>query len=154
MRISTKTSYGLDALFDLAFHCTGRAAQAREIAERQEIPLRYLEQILQDLRRAGVVEAKRGPRGGYALCRAPETVRLLDVVVALEGPFDPLGTAEELEAKRGRSVPGARVPTLVWRELGARFEAVCAGVTLKDLVDRAVALGLARAEPPSQMYFL
>jgi Rrf2 family protein len=67
MRLSTKTRYGVRAMFDIAFHHQGQAniaAQAKEIARREEIPLRYLEQIFQDLKRAGLVESKRGPRGG------------------------------------------------------------------------------------------
>jgi len=71
MRVTTRTRYAIRALYHLAFHRAGDAAQAKEIAEAQKIPLRFLEQILQDLRRAGLVEARRGPRGGYALARPP-----------------------------------------------------------------------------------
>src|ERR687884_500492 len=88
MRLTSKTAYGVQALFDVAFHGGGRAGQAREVAERQRIPLRYLEQILQDLRRGGLVEAKRGPGGGYQLARPAAQVRLSDVVAALDGPVE------------------------------------------------------------------
>jgi Rrf2 family iron-sulfur cluster assembly transcriptional regulator len=67
VRVTTRTQYAIRALYDLAFHGRGQAALAKEIAERQAAPLRYLEQILQELRKAGLVEARRGPRGGYAL---------------------------------------------------------------------------------------
>ncbi len=75
MKLSTTTRYGVRALFDIAFHNQGRPTQARDIARRQEVPLRYLEQIFQELRRANLVEAKRGPRGGYSLARAGRRAR-------------------------------------------------------------------------------
>src|SRR5438270_166570 len=83
MRLTSKTAYGVQALYDMAFHGGGRPVQAREVSSRQGIPLRYLEQILQELRRAGLVEGKRGPGGGYALARPPEELRL---IAGLEQP--------------------------------------------------------------------
>src|SRR3954452_6653796 len=95
MKLSTKTRYGVRALFDIAFHNQGRPTQARDIARRQEVPLRYLEQIFQELRRAHLVEAKRGPRGGYSLARAPEAITLGDVVRAVQGPIELLAADDE-----------------------------------------------------------
>ena len=83
MRLTSRTQYGVRALYDLAFHGRGQATQAKEIADRQSIPPRYLEQIMQDLKKAGIVEAKRGPRGGYALARAAGDIRLGDILRAL-----------------------------------------------------------------------
>jgi Rrf2 family protein len=159
VRPSTKVQYGLAALFDLAYHGggAGRAAQAREIAARQEVPLRYLEQILQDLRRAGLVEAKRGPGGGYALARAPEVVRLSEILGALEGEASAgkgVGGKVNGTDDERRSGGGVDVAEALWREIAAKIEAVYAGVTLQDLVDRALALGVARAHPGPQMYFI
>src|SRR3954462_8269213 len=116
MRLTSKTAYGVQALFDLAFHGGGRAVQARETAERQGIPLRYLEQILQELRRAGLVEAKRGPGGGYVLARPATEVRLADVVSALDGPVESLLSVDEAPAENA----GGNVPAMMWNELGAR----------------------------------
>jgi Rrf2 family protein len=82
MRLTTRTRYAIRALYDLAFHRLGQAAGAKEIAERQKVPLRFLEQILQDLRKAGIVEARRGPRGGYALARSPGEISLAEVLHA------------------------------------------------------------------------
>ncbi len=140
MLLPSKTVYGVQALFDLAVHGQGRAVQAREVADRQNVPLRYLEQILRDLRRAGLVAARRGPRGGYALARPPQDVRLGDVVSALDRTR---GTARK---------PG--VSALVLRELLSRIETALAAMSLKDLVARADALGLARPTPAPQMYFI
>jgi len=88
--ISERARIATRALFDLAFHGAGRQVQAREIADRQHCPIRYLEEILQDLRRAGLVRAQRGPRGGYALARSPEAITLADAVSAVEGDLPTL----------------------------------------------------------------
>ena len=160
MRLSGRTAYAVQAVYDMALHGgPGRAVQAREVAERQGIPLRYLEQILQELRRTGLVEAKRGPGGGYALARPPEAIRLSDVVVALEGPledlvFDHPHPAQPQPPRQGNGA--ADVPTMVWRELAARVSALLDTVTIKDLVARAEALGVVGAAAPAlpQMYFI
>src|SRR5262249_23220801 len=88
MRLQAKTRYGVRAVFDIAFHQTEGAVQAKDIARREEIPLRYLEQIFQDLKRAGIVESRRGPRGGYTLRRSPDDLRLGEVVRALQGSVE------------------------------------------------------------------
>ncbi len=170
MRLTSRTSYGVAALYDLAFHCDGRAAQAREIAARQGVPLRYLEQILQDLRRARLVEARRGPRGGYTLARAAADIPLAEAIEALDGPLaalfapdggDATGDRDQdsrtaRDRKRGGPGDGAGsdVPALFWQDMGARVAEVFAGVTLGDLVARAEALGVVRAGPAPQMYFI
>jgi len=85
VKLSNKGRYGVRALFDIAFHNDGGPTQIKDIAEREAIPARFLEQIFQDLKRAGLVGAKRGPRGGYHLARPAHEIRLGDVVRALEG---------------------------------------------------------------------
>ena len=154
--MTSKTAYGVQAMFDLAFHGRGRAVQARETAERQGIPVRYLEQILQDLRRGRLVEGKRGPGGGYALARAASEIRLSDVVAALDGPVESILSWEEIpEGKRKPRPNGeADVPALVWRELAGQVAGLFGGVTLQDLVTRAETLGVARASGAPQMYFI
>jgi Rrf2 family iron-sulfur cluster assembly transcriptional regulator len=155
MRLTSKTAYGVQAMFDLAFHGRDRAVQARETAERQGIPLRYLEQILQDLRRAGLLEGKRGPGGGYALARPATEVRLSDLVAALDGPVEQILSWED-SSDGGRKGPAdtADVPALVWRELAGRVAGLFGGVTLQDLVVRAESLGVPRAAGAPQMYFI
>jgi Rrf2 family protein len=151
MRLTSKTAYGVQALYDMAFHGGGRPVQAREVSERQRIPLRYLEQILQELRRAGLVEGKRGPGGGYALARPPAEVRLEEVVTALDGPIESL-LAFEAPRSRRRKDDGREVVAGMWRELAAQLAGLLAGITLQDLVARAEAMGMARASAVPQMY--
>jgi Rrf2 family protein len=147
MRVTTRTHYAIRALYDLAFHRRGQSALAKEIAARQQIPLRFLEQILQDLRRAGLVEARRGPRGGYALARPPGEVSLADVLRAARGPL------EEVLGVEARA-PVDDIPALVWAEVGARLIDVLEQTTLADFVARAEAAGVRRAVLPATMYFI
>src|SRR5690554_6060023 len=83
MRLSNRAIYGLRAIFDLAYHGAGEPTQVREIAERAQVPVRFLEQIFLDLKRAGLVESKRGPRGGYLLVADPQALTLAQVFGAL-----------------------------------------------------------------------
>jgi Rrf2 family protein len=158
MRLPTKTGYALRALFHMAFYGRGERVQAKEIAERQHIPLRYLEEVLQDLRRAGLVRASRGPRGGYLLVRAPELVTVGDVMRALGGlsgdwfNAEPSDAGEPLLPVPASGAPD--VPALVGRDLARRLEAVLDGITLRDYLRRAEAEGV-RAEPLGPlMYFI
>jgi Rrf2 family iron-sulfur cluster assembly transcriptional regulator len=156
MRLTSKTAYGVQAMFDLAFHGRGRPVQARETADRQGVPLRYLEQILQDLRRAGLVEGKRGPGGGYALTRPAAEVRLSEVMAALDGTVEEILAWDDPAEKR-KARPrseGADVPGLVWRELAGQVAGLFGAVTLQDLVARAETMGVVRAAGAPQMYFI
>jgi len=69
MRLSTKSRYGLRALFDIAYNGNGAPAQIQDISRRQDISPRYLEQIFQNLKKAGILKSKRGPQGGYTLAK-------------------------------------------------------------------------------------
>jgi Rrf2 family protein len=148
LRLTTRTRYAIRALYDLAFHvgAAGRASQAKEIAERQRIPLKFLEQILQDLRRAKLVEARRGPHGGYALARPPVEITLAQVLAAVRGPLEDL---LDIGAEGGDDIP-----SLVWGEVGARLIDVLQKTTLADFVARAEAEGVRRTVTPATMYFI
>jgi Rrf2 family iron-sulfur cluster assembly transcriptional regulator len=151
LRVTTRTRYAIRALYHLAFHRSGAATQAKEIAEVQKIPLRFLEQILQDLRRAGVIEARRGPRGGYALARPPAEISMADVLRAVRGPLEELLGVEEPDD----GAPGSNdVPALVWGEVGSRLIGVLEQSTLADFIARAEASGVRRAVAPATMYFI
>ncbi len=162
MRLSTKTRYGVRAIFDIAFHNEGGPTQAKDIARREEIPLRYLEQIFQELKRAGIVDSRRGPRGGYYLRQPPAEIRLGDIVRALQGPieeiFAPENGGKPAAAPRGRKgMPPPPTATQVtaglWRELSEQITRWFDGVTVNDLVKRGVELGVPRGDN-RPMYFI
>lgn len=142
VKLSNKGRYAVRALFDIAFYNEGRPTQVKDIAERQGIPPRFLEQIFQDLKRAGIVGSKRGPQGGYSLARVAPEIRLGDVVRALEGPIM-LGERDARGTRRP-GVDARRVTEQVFRDLSARVESCFDEVTIADIVARASELGLVR----------
>jgi len=85
VKLSSRSEYGIRALLELAQRRGQGPIQSREIAERQEIPDAYLNQLLLTLRKAGIVQSIRGPAGGHLLARAPERVTLAEVIGALDG---------------------------------------------------------------------
>ena len=90
MKLSRKGEYALRAMIVLARHYGEGFLQIREIAERENIPRKFLEQILLELNRAGLLEGRRGPGGGYRLIKAPAEVTLAQIVRIIDGPLAPL----------------------------------------------------------------
>jgi Rrf2 family protein len=146
MKLSNKGRYGLQAVFDLAYHNEGRAAQIKEICDRQGIPARFLEQVFRDLKKAGIVRSKRGPRGGYELARTPAELRLGDVVRAIEGP---IALASGEFRNRGSSNDLLRDALAA---LSEKIEACFDEVSVADLCARAERLGVARTSSARYVY--
>jgi Rrf2 family protein len=135
VELSCKSEYALLALLELADHfASGEPLQIRQISAHQNIPDRYLEQLLATLRRAGIVRSQRGAKGGYRLVRAPWNITLLDVVNCLEG-FDPPETTTHRFAPLGTPLGGAVIGEL-WQEARQAANTVLQSYTLKDLSDR------------------
>lgn len=158
MKLSTKTRYGVRALFDMAFHAGTLSVQVKDISRRQDISQRYLEQIFQDLKKAGLLRSKRGPQGGYSLARPPAQITLLDIVSVTEGGLSLIDCAGEGESTKGNCTPCDRMNQCatqsVWAEAGRHLEAYFASVTLKDVCDKARSLGLERELDHRFMYFI
>lgn len=148
MKLSNKGRYGVRALFDIAFHNDGRPTQIREIAEREMIPMRFLEQIFQDLKKAGLIGSKRGPRGGYHLARPAEEISLGDVIRALEGPV-----AVMLADDEGRR-SGPDATASVFRDVATNVEKCFDAVTIADVCQRGQALGLRKKSREGVSYVI
>jgi len=129
--LSCKSEYALLALIELsAHHASGEPLQIRQISSKQNIPDRYLEQLLATLRRAGVVKSQRGARGGYLLAREPWKISLYDVVSCIEG-FD-----GQPDADRTPATSEAMVIQDVWGEVRQAAEEALQRYTLQDLLDK------------------
>ena len=152
MKLSNKGRYGVRAVFDIAFHNQGKATQIKDIAERQSIPPRFLEQIFQDLKRAGLVRSKRGPKGGYQLARPAREINLGDVVRALEGPM--LLSGPKADSGREGDRTSRAVTEQVFRELGDQIEGCFDAISLEDLCARGEALGVRRKPPHRYVYVI
>jgi len=90
MRFSTKGEYAILALLELALHNGRGPLQARTISKNQRISLRFLEQVLSIIKKAGLVDSVRGAQGGYILAKPPSEIRMGDVLEAIEGPITPI----------------------------------------------------------------
>ena len=95
MKLSKRGEYGLRALQDLARHHGGEPVPNKELAERNNIPTRFLEQILLTLKHGRIVRSRKGPQGGYTLARPPQEITLAEVVRLLDGPLAPIGCASD-----------------------------------------------------------
>jgi Rrf2 family protein len=129
VRVSAKADYAVRAALELAAAGDG-PVKAEQIAQAQEIPLKFLENIMLELRQDGIVRSQRGPDGGYWLARPPSEIDIAEIIRAVEGPLATVrgarpetltytGTAESLQA--------------VWIALRANLRAVLEEVTLADV---------------------
>ena len=131
MRVSAKTDYALRAVVELASSGDGTTpVKGERLATSQGIPLRFLENILLQLRHAGIVESRRGADGGYKLARPPEEITLADVIRAIDGPLAGVsGQRPETLDFKGRSEPLREV----WVAVRASLRSVLEEVTLADV---------------------
>ncbi len=133
VRLTKKLLFAIEAVLDIAYNAGDLPVQSGEITRRQGIPRRYLEQVLQQLVRAGVLAGVRGPRGGYRLARERRRISLgeiVRVVRELDGAGDPL------EQNIG-ALLGQRVVRPVWKELNDEVMKRLDALTIEDLCLRA-----------------
>lgn len=142
VKLSREEQYGIMALVDLAYNLNGGPAQVRQIAKRQRIPQRFLEQIFAKLRQADVVVGKRGPRGGYSLAKEPKDIKLEEVMKALRPKLQ--------EDQRSDAPALAELIDSVWSEIEGSFQSTLRGVSLQNLCERAKQLGISDAGEISQ----
>ena len=135
MRVSAKVDYALRATAELAASPPGYV-KAERLATAQQIPLKFLENILLELRRAEIVASQRGAEGGYRLAKPAAEVSLADVIRAVEGPIATVRGARPEETGYAGAAAGLRE---VWIELRASMRGVLEETSLADLVERAQA---------------
>lgn len=131
MRISAKGEYAIKAVLDLALHHGSGLIPIQEIAARQAIPQRYLEQVLLALKRSGLLTSKRGATGGYHLTRAPEAITVGAVLRAVEGPSGGFeARADGRVARDGQDLIG------LWEEIAGAVSRVIDRLTFGELAER------------------
>lgn len=140
MKLSSKSLYAVRALLNMAYHAPGEPLKIDTISEKAAVPARFLEQIFQDLKKAGIIGSKRGPRGGYFLTSPPDKVTLAGVIRAMEG--DPRLSMCREEPEEGVSC--ANVTAAAWSDVAARIEEVLESVSLAELVRRGEDMGVPR----------
>lgn len=143
LELSGRTRYALMAMLELAsIYDTGETLQIRQIAALQNIPDRYLEQLLATLRRGGLISSERGKKGGYLLSRPPWKITLLEIVNCMEG-----GDSTE-NNDEGESVSVQAIST-VWQTVKKAADDVLEKNSLQDLLEKRNYL-----EQPVTMYYI
>ncbi len=131
MRLTTKGKYAVTALLDLSLHQSGKEfTSLSKIAARQDMPISYLEQLFRNLRKAGIVEAARGPTGGYRLSRHSSEINVSEVVASVEGAMDATqcGGASDCHA-------GTRcLAHDLWSELNSQVDNFLISKSLEDVI--------------------
>lgn len=132
MKITTRVEYGLAALADIALHSAGgQNVSTPDIAQRQHISQKYLEQILMLLRQSGFVKAVKGQHGGYILSKPADSIRLSDVLNTLDNNI--LADAAEIEADTGLR---PSVKTCLWDKMNAYLRNFTENLTLSDFLEQ------------------
>lgn len=133
IRISTKGRYGTRAMLDLALHYNNTPILVKDIARRQGISERYLEQLLLSLKVAGFVKAVRGAHGGFILSRPPAQIKLNSIINALEGS---IALVDCVDSPALYPKASSCAMHDIWLEVGKAMDKVLESITLKELVER------------------
>ena len=147
MKLSTRARYGTRALLDLALHQGERPVKLKDIAQRQQVSLRYLEHIIGSLIAAGIIRSTRGAKGGVSLARPPEEIKLSEVVQVLEGSITP---AECVDNPGICDRSELCVTRDIWDELKKAMNGLLESITLQDLLGRQKS----KERPRKVMYYI
>jgi Rrf2 family cysteine metabolism transcriptional repressor len=139
--LSSRAKYATRALLDLTLHQDQGPIQAHDIAEREQIPLKFLEQILLSLKRAGFVQSRKGPGGGYFLAKAPNAISLGEVVRAMDGPLAPMSCVSASGYMEcGCPEPETCGLRVIWKEARDALAEVLDNTTFAEVRDRHASL--------------
>jgi len=133
MKLSTRGNYGMRAAFELARNYGKGPLPVKLISERQEIPLKYLEQLLFRLKKGGIIKSVRGPAGGYVLTSSPDHFSIGDVITILEGPLHMSGcvvNGDDHQCQRYENC----VSKILWSKIERRIDLVLNEISLVDLL--------------------
>lgn len=135
MRLSTKGKYGVAAMYELSTYYNQKAVSLKEIAQKQEYSIAYLEQLFSILKKERLITSQRGAKGGYKLAKPPEKITVGDIIRVLEGPIEfseCVGGSEDYKCDRSAIC----VTKDIWKEVNDNINNVIDNITLKDLLEK------------------
>lgn len=133
MKLTTKGRYGLRAVIDLAVYAKDEPVSLAAVAERQNISISYLEQLIAKLKKAEIVQSTRGAQGGYALAKAPEEISVGAVLRALEGNLNPVDCVET-NGDTACAASDFCVTKYVWKRISDSINATVDAIFLSELI--------------------
>ncbi|OGX25399.1 MAG: hypothetical protein A3J51_04220 [Omnitrophica WOR_2 bacterium RIFCSPHIGHO2_02_FULL_45_21] len=134
MKITYRGDYALKAVLDLALHYNQGVVTIHDLAERADVPVKFLEQVLLDLKKGGFVNSRRGINGGYLLARHPKDIKLGEVIRFIDGPVEPIACIEKGYA--GCKSVYSCVIRQVCKEVAEATSGIIDNITFQDLVNR------------------
>lgn len=134
MRITYRGDYALKTVLDLALHYRNSPVTIHDLAKRADIPIKFLEQILLDLKRGGFVESRRGKVGGYLLAREPSEIKLGEVIRFVDGPIEPIACTEKKYS--GCNDLYKCVFRKIWQEVSSATSDIVDNITFEDLANQ------------------
>lgn len=136
MRLSTKARYGVAAMYELSTgYDNDQLISIKEVAEKQDYSVAYLEQLFATLKKERLIASQRGSKGGYKLAKPPEKITIGDIIRALEGPIEfseCVGGSEDFSCDRSHVC----VTKDIWKEINDNINSVIDNITLKDLLNK------------------
>lgn len=134
MKITYKGDYALKAVLDLVLHYDGGVVTIHDLAKRTDTPIKFLEQVLLDLKRGGFVESRRGKVGGYLLAKPPSQIKLGDIIRFIDGPIEPIACIEKRYV--GCNDIYKCVFRKIWQEITQATSGIVDNITFEDLANR------------------
>lgn len=135
MKLSTKGRYGLRAMVDIAYYGKGQPVSITNISSRQNITVRYLEQLLGKLRKAGLIQSIRGAQGGYILAKPADEISVGAILRALEGDLTPVACSEITGDEGKCSGANSCVTKYVWKRINDSIQKTVDSIWLSELVE-------------------
>ena len=135
MKITYKGDYALKTILDLAGHFGSGPVVINDLSSRLDIPTKFLEQILLDLKRAGFVESRRGKIGGYSLAKEPAKITLGEVIRFIEGPIGPIACVDKKYS--GCHDVSSCVFRNIWAQVSSSTSKIIDNITFEDLLKRS-----------------
>ncbi|MBO5288921.1 MAG: RrF2 family transcriptional regulator [Spirochaetales bacterium] len=134
MKISTKGRYALRVMLDIAQNSNGEFISLRDISQRQEVSMKYLEMIIGILNRGNFVQSQRGKDGGYRLAKSPADYTVLSILTLTEGDLAPISCLEDLAPECPRATDCLTLP--FWQGLNKTLKNYMGSVTLEDILNK------------------
>lgn len=134
MRITYKGDYALKTILELTLHYGRDLVTIHDLAKRSDIPIKFLEQILLDLKRGNFVESRRGKVGGYLLSRHPSRIKVGDVIRFIDGPIEPIACVEK--GYSGCKDIYKCIFSKIWQEIAKATSDIVDNITFEDLADK------------------
>lgn len=134
MRITYKGDYALKAVLDLTLHYSQEVVTIHDLAKHADIPIKFLEQVLLDLKRGGFVVSRRGKIGGYLLGRAPSQIKLGEIIRFIDGPIEPIICIDKKYS--GCNDIHKCVFRKIWQEVAQSTSKIIDSITFEDLANQ------------------